>query len=102
MKTSRQPLDAAALQQALTGLPAWRLHEGKLQRDLRFPDFARAFAFLTAVALRAEANNHHPDWRNSYDRVWIQLSTHDAGGITALDVELAQAIDKLAGAALPA
>lgn len=83
---------AAALQR----LEGFRLVGGRLRRRLRFPDFAHAFAFMTAVAQRAEAMQHHPDWRNVWARVDVSLWTHDAGGVTALDLDLARSIDELA------
>jgi 4a-hydroxytetrahydrobiopterin dehydratase len=82
--------------QALVRLPSWRLHDGKLRREYRFSDFVTAFAFMTAVALAAEAAGHHPEWCNVYNRVSIDLTTHDAGGVTARDVELAATIERLA------
>ena len=91
-----QKLDEAALREALAALPGWTLVAGKLHRDLRFPDFVRAFGFMTSVALVAESMNHHPEWSNVYGRVTIDLTTHDAGGITELDLELARRIDALA------
>lgn len=66
-----------------------------LHRQLTFPDFTRAFAFMTAVALRAEKANHHPDWSNVYNRVDIRLSTHETGGLTERDFALAETIDEL-------
>jgi 4a-hydroxytetrahydrobiopterin dehydratase len=82
------------LDTALRSLPRWTVIEGKLHREFRFADFAEAFAFMTRVAALAEAANHHPDWSNAWNRVSIDLVTHDAGGITAKDVELARAIDR--------
>lgn len=87
-------LSADERRAALAGLPGWR-HDP--QRDaiacsLRFTDFAAAFGFMARVALAAERLNHHPEWSNVYNRVDIVLTTHDAGGLTALDVALAQAI----------
>ncbi len=79
-------------------LPHWRLEAGTLARDLRFPDFRRAFAFLAAGALEAEHLDHHPDWRNVYDRVEVRLSTHDPKGLTELDFDLAQRLDGHAAA----
>jgi 4a-hydroxytetrahydrobiopterin dehydratase len=76
----------------LTTLPGWSLIGGRLHRELTFPDFRSAFAFMTSVALMAERMNHHPEWSNVYNRVTIDLSTHDAGGITAFDIELAKQI----------
>ena len=81
----------------LAGRPHWRLEQGRLVRELRFPSFVQAFAFMTRVAFAAEKRNHHPDWENVYDRVTIRLATHDAGGITERDFELAAAIDTIAG-----
>jgi 4a-hydroxytetrahydrobiopterin dehydratase len=85
------------LEQALAGLSGWRLDDGALRRDVRFPDFTRAFAFLTGVALLAERQGHHPEIRNVYRDVTLRLRTHDAGGrVTQRDVDLAAAIDGLA------
>lgn len=91
-----QKLDDAAIREALAKLPGWTLAGGKLHRELRFRDFVQAFGFMTSVALVAEAMNHHPDWSNVYNRVVVDLVTHDAKGITALDLELARRIDELA------
>lgn len=81
----------------LVGLGAWRLAEGKLRREFRFADFVDAFGFMTRAALVAEAMNHHPEWFNVYNRVVVELTTHDAGGISDRDFELAAALDRLAG-----
>ena len=81
----------------LASLPGWTLVEGKLQREFRFTDFIEAFGFMARAALVAESMDHHPDWSNVYNRVTVDLWTHDAGGITALDVRLARAMGKLAG-----
>jgi len=89
-------LDDEALREALCSLPEWRLDEGKLRRDFRFEDFSQAFAFMTRCALVAERLDHHPEWFNVYDRVRVHLVTHDAGGISELDVELARAMDRFA------
>jgi 4a-hydroxytetrahydrobiopterin dehydratase len=70
---------------------------GKLHRELAFADFAQAFAFMTDVAREAEALQHHPEWFNVYNRVVIDLTTHDAGGITTLDFDLARRAEDLAG-----
>ena len=79
-------------------LPGWTLRDGKLHREFRFPDFVRAFAFMSGAALRAEAMGHHPEWFNVYNRVVVDLMTHDAQGITGLDFELAAHMQALAGA----
>jgi 4a-hydroxytetrahydrobiopterin dehydratase len=80
---------------------AWAILDGKLHKTFEFENFVTAFAFMTQVALVAERMNHHPEWFNVYREVTIDLATHDAGGITELDFELARAID-LAAAAHPA
>ena len=86
------PVEVAALGDRL---PAWSVVEGQLRRSFRFADFSAAWAFMARVALLAEKQDHHPDWSNVYNRVEIALSTHDAGGLTARDVRLAEAIDAL-------
>lgn len=82
----------------LAGLPAWRLVDGReaIGRTFTFKDFSAAFGFMTRVAMVAERMDHHPEWRNVYARVEVVLATHDAGGLTALDVELATAMDRIA------
>ena len=81
----------------LAGHPAWRVSGNSLQREFQFTDFAEAFAFMTRAALAAERQDHHPDWCNSYARVRVVLSTHEAGGITGRDFALAAAMDEIAG-----
>ena len=70
----------------------WEIVDGKLHRELTFADFTEAFAFMTRVAIHAEKLNHHPEWSNVWNRVTVDLTTHDAGGLTDLDIELAQLI----------
>ena len=85
---------------ALAGkLPGWSLVQGReaIERSFRFRDFSEAWGFMNRVALLAESQNHHPDWSNVYNRVRIELSTHDAGGLTDNDMKLAQAINALLG-----
>jgi 4a-hydroxytetrahydrobiopterin dehydratase len=79
----------------LGALPEWQLLNGKLHREIRFTSFVEAFGFMTSLALVAEAKNHHPEWSNVYNRVVIDLTTHDAGGITELDLQLAAAAEGL-------
>ena len=82
-------------QELRTLVPGWSVVGGKLHRELQFADFVAAFSFMTRVALLAEKLDHHPEWFNVYNRVVIDLCTHDAGdAITKADVELAQAIEK--------
>ena len=80
----------------LTKLRGWSISGGTLRKEFKFSNFSEAFAFMTRVGMHAEKMDHHPDWRNVYNRVEISLSTHDAGGITELDFRLASFIDKLA------
>lgn len=81
----------------LAALPLWtEAREGKaIERHVLFDNFSEAFAYMTRVALLAEARDHHPEWFNVYNRVEIVLTTHDAGGLSQRDVEMAQAIDAL-------
>jgi 4a-hydroxytetrahydrobiopterin dehydratase len=95
---ARALLTPAEIEAALRDLPGWELRDGKLQRALAFADFAEAFAFMTRVALEAEKLDHHPDWSNVWNRVAIALWTHDAGGITGRDLELARRIERAARA----
>lgn len=76
---------------------AWRLDEGKLMLSLKFENFSMAWGFMSRVALLAEQQSHHPEWVNVYNRVDIALVTHDAGGITTKDLDLAKAITQLLG-----
>jgi 4a-hydroxytetrahydrobiopterin dehydratase len=81
----------------LAQLPSWQLAPDRrsIARELRFADFNAAFGFMARVALRAEQLDHHPEWSNVYNRVAIRLNTHDAGGITARDIELARFIESI-------
>ena len=89
-------LTAAEISAALAALPGWTLRDGKLHRDYVFADFVHAFGFMATAALAIEARQHHPEWRNSWNRVSIDLTTHDAGGVTARDTELAHLLESLA------
>ncbi len=95
MAERRERIGAAA---AAARLPGWAPVEGRdaLAKTFRFAGFNAAFGWMTRVALKAEAMDHHPEWSNVYDRVEVVLSTHDAGGVTALDVELAEFMDAAA------
>jgi 4a-hydroxytetrahydrobiopterin dehydratase len=84
------------IENALRALPGWTLQDGKLHRDLRFKDFSAAFAFMTRVALEAEKRDHHPEWSNVWNRVSIDLVTHESNGISERDVALALRISELA------
>ena len=81
----------------LKTLPGWNLEAGKLHKAFTFKDFAEAWSFMSAVALAAEAMGHHPEWSNVWNRVTVDLTTHDAGGITTLDFDLATRMEAAAG-----
>ena|SRR6218665_2584699 len=81
--------------EAFAHLKGWELKNDMLRRKVVFKNFSQAFGFMARVALEAEKLNHHPDWKNSYNKVSVSLSTHDAGGLTELDFKLATAIDKI-------
>ena len=91
VKLTEQEIDAA-----LESLPGWTLAAGKLHREYRFSDFTYAFGFMATAATAIERMNHHPEWSNVYNRVTVDLTTHDAGGVTLLDLELARMLDTLA------
>ncbi|MBW4331082.1 4a-hydroxytetrahydrobiopterin dehydratase [Stakelama sp. CBK3Z-3] len=92
-----EQLNQAEREDALDGLPDWDHDEGRdaITRNFTFADFSEAFAFMTRVALLAEKADHHPEWSNVYNRVEILLTTHDAGGLSGRDIDMAQAIDAL-------
>lgn len=92
-------LDDAARVEALGALPLWAYDADAkgIRRTVRFADFAEAFAFMTRVAILAEKADHHPEWFNVYNRVEILLTTHDADGLSKRDIDLANAIDFIAG-----
>lgn len=91
----RHALSASEIQERMDDLPGWAVKGGKLQRDFTFGGFVQAFGFMSQVALVAEAMNHHPELHNVYNRVSIQLQTHDVSGLSDLDFELASKIDAL-------
>jgi 4a-hydroxytetrahydrobiopterin dehydratase len=88
-------LSESEIQPALRGLNGWTVVNGKLHREYKFADFIHAFGFMASAALVAESMGHHPEWLNAYNRVTVDLTTHDAGGITAKDMELAGKMDAL-------
>lgn len=89
-------LDDDAITRELTTLAGWRREGNKLHREYKFADFVTAFGFMASAALVAEKLDHHPEWFNVYNKVRIDLMTHDAGGITTLDFQLARKMDELA------
>ncbi|MES2679809.1 MAG: 4a-hydroxytetrahydrobiopterin dehydratase [Bacteroidota bacterium] len=80
---------------AFINLKGWELKDDVLRKKITFKNFTQAFGFMTMVAIEAEKLNHHPDWKNGYNKVTINLQTHDAGGLTELDFKLAKTIDKI-------
>ena len=90
-----EKLSEEEVQERLKSLPNWSLTQGKIRRELEFPNFVEAFGFMSRLALVAEKMDHHPNWSNVYNRVVIELETHDAGGLTKLDFELASVAEAL-------
>jgi 4a-hydroxytetrahydrobiopterin dehydratase len=91
-----QKLSDQELKAGLEGLANWAVKDGKLHREYKFPDFSHAFGFMSASAVLIEKLNHHPEWFNVYSRVIVDLTTHDAGGITKKDLELAAVLERIA------
>lgn len=89
-------LNDSELASAVDALPGWSVRNGKLHREYSFPDFVHAFGFMATAAIAIEAMEHHPEWFNVWNRVVIDLTTHDAGGITAKDILLATKLESLA------
>ena len=89
-------LTDAKISAALKSLPGWSLVAGKLHRVYVFKDFVHAFGFMATAAIAIEARNHHPEWANVWNRVTVDLATHDAGGITEKDTDLAAMLEALA------
>ena len=75
--------------------PSWRIDKKTIKKEFKFENFIEAFGFMSKVALLSEKIDHHPDWQNIYNKVKINLTTHDKGGITTNDIKLAESIDKL-------
>ena len=94
-----EKLSEAELNGALEELSGWTRVDGRdaIQKTYKFDDFEAAFAFMTRVAAKAEEMDHHPEWFNVYATVEVTLATHDAGGVTGLDLELAKFMDEAAG-----
>ena len=83
------------IRKELTDLPGWSIVNGKLHKDFVFIDFIEAFGFMSTAALHIEKMNHHPEWFNVYNKIKIELTTHDAGGITQNDINLARILNSL-------
>ncbi|MEM5470724.1 4a-hydroxytetrahydrobiopterin dehydratase [Hoeflea sp. AS60] len=95
---SRQKLDSTAISEKLAAVSSWEIDAGEtaLSRTFKFADFSEAFGFMARAALVADKLDHHPEWKNVYRTVDVRLTTHDAGGLTDLDFDLAIAMDRIA------
>lgn len=89
-------LSSEEIDQSLRQVQGWQVVNNKLHREYRFTDFIHAFGFMATAAIAIEKMNHHPEWSNTYNRVTIDLTTHDSGGITQNDIDLAQLLDGIA------
>lgn len=96
MSEEYQKLSEQDIQQEVAKLEGWKVVGGKVNKTFEFEDFVQAFGFMTRVAMEAEKMNHHPEWFNVYNRVRIDLTTHDVGGISNYDIKLAKIIDRIA------
>jgi 4a-hydroxytetrahydrobiopterin dehydratase len=94
-KPAQARLSKAEIRTKAKSLKGWSVRKGKLHKEYKFADFVAAFGFMSRVALIAERMNHHPEWFNVWNRVLIDLTTHDAGGISKKDFRLAESIEKL-------
>lgn len=88
-------LQISELKELIAKIPDWKINSEYIEREFNFVNFIEAFAFMTKVALICEKHNHHPNWENVYSKVIIKLSTHDLGGITNLDQNLALEINSI-------
>jgi 4a-hydroxytetrahydrobiopterin dehydratase len=90
------PLSSESIQQELENLNGWAVKDEKLHKEFEFEDFNQAFGFMTRAAMHIEKMNHHPEWFNVHNRLVVDLTTHDAGGITQNDINLARILNSLA------
>ena len=88
-------LSESSIEEKLKNLPGWSIKRDKLHKEFQFNDFNQAFGFMTRAAMEIEKMNHHPEWFNVYNRITVELTTHDAGGITDNDVNLARILNSL-------
>jgi 4a-hydroxytetrahydrobiopterin dehydratase len=89
-------LKSSEIKSALAGLPGWSVSHAKLHREYKFADFVHAFGFMATSAIAIEKMEHHPEWFNVWNKVIVDLTTHDAGGVSEKDVELAKLLDGFA------
>jgi 4a-hydroxytetrahydrobiopterin dehydratase len=97
MSEEYQKLSDSEIKKEMSKLTGWKIVDGKLNRTIEFADFNEAFGFMTRVAMEVEKLNHHPEWFNVYNRVKIELVTHDVGGLSNFDFKLANIINRIAG-----
>ena len=90
-------LSATAIQENLVGLSGWEHKDNGIEKSFEFKNFKEAFSAMTHIAMECEVENHHPEWSNVYNRLHIRFSTHDAGGLTALDFRLARVVEEIVG-----
>jgi 4a-hydroxytetrahydrobiopterin dehydratase len=88
-------LSQEQIKNELKNMPGWTVVEGKLHKEFQFDDFNQAFGFMTRAAMHIEKMNHHPEWFNVYNKLVVDLTTHDAGGITENDIKLAKTLNSL-------
>jgi len=88
-------LSESSIEEKLKNLPGWSVKNDKLYKEFQFNDFNQAFGFMTRAAMEIEKMNHHPEWFNVYNKITVELTTHDAGGITDNDVNLARILNSL-------
>ena len=91
-----EKLSDEQIKKELSTLPGWNVTNGKLHKDFIFKDFIEAFGFMSQAAIHIEKMNHHPEWFNVYNKIKVDLVTHDAGGITQNDINLAKIVNSLA------
>ncbi len=96
MTLENKRMEHGEVESAIAGLDGWQLVDEKLYREFRFDNFVEATGFMMRAAVWAEMLNHHPDWSNLYDTVRVSLETHDVGGISQLDIQLATKMNELA------
>ena len=89
-------LSSEQISEELKNLPGWSVKDEKMHKDFEFGDFNEAFGFMTRAAMHIEKMNHHPEWFNVYNKLTVDLTTHDAGGITENDINLAKILNSLA------
>lgn len=88
-------LNTAQIEESLKNLSGWSLKDGMIEKSFQFKNFKEAFSAMTRIAFECEQQNHHPNWENVYNNLTIKLNTHDAGGVTLKDIDLAKTIESI-------